>query len=58
MFDTVAATGASLAGASHEVIDASRSAMHAVQYYIEEIDIFGSASRHGPIVVVRGRRAR
>ena len=48
--------GTNLVGGSYEVIDDSPEAARAVHYYVEDIDIFGKVTRHGPIVVERGER--
>ena len=36
---------------------ASAAARRAVRYYIEDIDIFGKVTRHGPILVEPGTRS-
>ena len=40
----------------YERLDDSPEARRAVHYYIEDIDLFGKVTRHGPIVVQRGER--
>jgi hypothetical protein len=52
----VPSSGFALAGASYELFDSSPEAARATAYFIEDIDIFGRATLHGPIAVDRGTR--
>jgi hypothetical protein len=52
----IPAQGAGLTGATYEVVDASSQARTATTYWLEDIDINGRVTRHGPIVVERGSR--
>lgn len=52
----IPAQGAGLTGATYEVVDASTEARTATNYWLEDIDINGRVTRHGPIVVERGSR--
>jgi hypothetical protein len=55
----IPAQGAGLTGATYEVVDASAQARTATTYWLEDIDINGRVTRHGPIVVERvSRRTR
>ena len=47
--------GSSLESASYSFLDNSKQAATAEYYYIEDLDIFGKATRHGPIVVERNQ---
>jgi hypothetical protein len=49
----IPAAGNGLTGASYEFLDNTYRSGSAAQYYIEDIDIFGKVTRHGPIVVER-----
>ena len=51
----IPASGGDLLGASYQFLDNDRKANAGAQYYIEDIDIFGKVTRHGPILVVRGK---
>ncbi len=51
----IPAAGHGLVGASYEFLDNSKQAAFAVHYYLEDIDLWGKVTRHGPIVVDRGQ---
>ena len=52
----IPAAGHGMAGASYEIFDGVRQSVADLQYYIEDIDIYGKVTRHGPIAVDRGVR--
>ena len=54
----VPAMGTSLTGASYEVIDGSFAAADATEYILQDVDLFGKVTDHGPIMVDRGSRVR
>ena len=54
----VPALGSEVEGGSYEVLDDSPAAAGAIHYFIEDIDLFGRVTRHGPIAVDRGVRDR
>ena len=54
LVELIPANGHALIGASYEFLDNSKQAAIAVYYYIEDIDIYGKVTRHGPITVDRG----
>ncbi len=54
----IAAAGAQLRGASYQFLDNGKGAHGAIHYYIEDIDIFGKVTRHGPIVVGESTRRK
>ena len=49
--ERIVAVGDHLTGGSYEFLDASPSARRAVHYFIEDIDIYGYATRHEPVRV-------
>ena len=51
----IPASGGDLLGASYQFLDNDRKASAGARYYIEDIDIFGRATRHGPILDARGK---
>ncbi len=51
----IPAAGHGLVGAAYEFLDNSKRASAADQYWIEDIDLWGKVTRHGPIVVDRGQ---
>ncbi len=54
--DMIPSAGNSLGGASYGFLDNNKEAWRATRYYIEDIDIHGKVTRHGPIDVIRGSR--
>jgi len=56
VIDLMHAAGHGLTGASYEVLDSSPDAARARYYYVEDIDVYGGITRHGPIPVERTRR--
>ena len=54
----VSAMGSEVEGGSYEVLDDSPAAGRAIHYFIEDIDLFGKVTHHGPIAVDRGVRDR
>ena len=54
----IPALGNQLGGASYSHVDNLPGADDAVGYYVEDIDIFGKVTRHGPISIDRGARQR
>ncbi len=52
------AAGHGLMGATYQYLDDSKAARTAAAYYIEDIDIFGKVTLHGPIAVNRKIQAR
>lgn len=38
-------------GASYEFLDDARQRLDSVRYYIEDVDIYGRVTRHGPLQV-------
>ena len=54
----IRAAGNGLTGASYEFLDNARQATGNVRYYIEDIDLNGKVTRHGPIEVQPGSRVR
>jgi hypothetical protein len=52
----VPALGSEVEGGSYDLVDDSPEAAKATVYYIEDIDLFGRVTRHGPILVPRGVR--
>jgi len=49
----IPAAGNGLTGATYQFFDNTLRTGIAAQYYIDDIDIFGKVTRHGPIVVTR-----
>ena len=49
----IPASGTGLTGATYQFLDNTYRPGSAAQYYVEDIDIFGKVTRHGPIVVER-----
>jgi hypothetical protein len=43
--------GHGMTGASYRFLDDSKAGASAVQYYLEDLDIYGKVTRHGPIAV-------
>jgi hypothetical protein len=56
VIEMLPAAGHGLSGADYEVLDDSKDAALAIQYWIEDIDVYGRVTRHGPVPVVRGSR--
>jgi cysteine-rich repeat protein len=54
--ERIPAAGNSLGGAQYEIRDDAKEAALAVSYYIEDVDIHGRVTRHGPVPVDRGVR--
>jgi cysteine-rich repeat protein len=54
--ELIPSAGHGLAGATYELFDNAPAAARAAHYYLEDIDIHGKVTRHGPIVVDRGLR--
>ena len=54
----IPAAGNGLTGASYQFLDNTYRAGSAAHYYIEDIDIFGKVTRHGPIAVERVHATR
>ena len=52
----IAATGTLISGASYAFLDNARESAEASSYYLEDIDVYGKVTRHGPISIDRGRR--
>ena len=48
--------GNALNGSSYRFVDNGKEATAAQSYYIEDIDIYGKVTRHGPIAVERQQR--
>ncbi len=51
----IPSAGNSLESASYSFLDNAKQAATAEYYYIEDLDIFGKVTRHGPIVVERNQ---
>ena len=49
--------GAGLSGGSYTFLDNARESRHADAYYIEDLDLSGRWTRHGPFSVQRVRQA-
>jgi hypothetical protein len=54
----VAAQGTELSGARYEFLDPTRIRTGTVYYWLEDIDVYGRVTRHGPAVVSFGRPGR
>lgn len=54
----IPAAGTPFAGATYVFLDNSKGSTSASRYYIEDTDIYGKTTRHGPILVDRGDRQR
>ena len=52
----VPATGGQLDGVSYLYFDNAKEAAGAVSYFLEDVDVYGRVTRHGPIPIERGRR--
>ena len=52
----IPAAGSQYVGASYEHLDNSQGAARSGAYYLEDIDIFGKVTRHGPILVPSSSR--
>jgi hypothetical protein len=55
LVEMIPASGFGLTGDTYQFLDNARMKSSGVQYYIEEIDIFGRVTRYGPIVIQRKR---
>lgn len=52
----VPSAGGNLIGASYIVLDDSKLIERNSRYFIEDIDVFGKVTRHGPVMIQRGSR--
>ncbi len=54
--EMIPAAGNGLTGASYEVLDPKETSVDVLYYYLEDIDVFGRVTRHGPITIESGVR--
>lgn len=54
----IPAAGNGVNGATYQFLDQARRATPGAQYFVEDIDIYGRVTRHGPLDVQGGMRKR
>ncbi len=56
--ELIPARGNDLVGADYEFLDDTQRLSGTVQYYLEDVDVFGRTTRHGPVEVELGETQR
>ncbi len=57
VLSTIPAKGSNLVGAEYTFEDTT-APNGTLVYYLEDVDSFGRTTRHGPVLIERGRRSR